>query len=369
MRPKSGLPKRKAIRAMPKFEYGLKDNPSCIAARKKDRKHSRKKRASVVSLFAGCGGLDLGLIGGFTYLNDYYPKLPFEIVSAYDHDERAIDTYKLNIGKEGHVRDLTTMPTSEISKADILTGGFPCQDFSSCGPKTGLEGKRGRLYRIMVDYMEEHQPKIVLGENVPHLAKLSGGSILKTIVGDMESAGYQVVVWSLYCPDYGLPQNRTRLFFVGVRNDIAESIGMPIPPDPSFFMSHRSIDDAIDDLMSIKDESVPNQSQYFVATKATAGAGQGDQKNKSGKVSYAMRANPKARIHFHHKLDRRLTVRECARLQSFPDEFVFPFSNSSNVMQIGNAVPPMIGHLVGVQIADFYQEISSTGCVNETIEI
>lgn len=368
MRPKSGLPKRKAIRAMPEYEYGLKDNPSCKTARKKDQKYSRKKKASVVSLFAGCGGLDLGLTGGFTYLDEYYPKLPFNIVAAYDNNERAIDTYKLNIGAEGHVSDLTSMSTIDIPAADILTGGFPCQDFSSCGPKTGLEGKRGRLYRIMVDYMAEHQPKIVLGENVPHLAKLSKGKILKTIVDDMESVGYQVKVWTLYCPDYGLPQNRTRLFFVGVRNDIAEMAGMPTPPEPSFFMSHRSIDDAINDLIPIKDESVPNQSQYFVATKATAGAGQGDQKNKSGKVSYAMRANPKARIHFHHELDRRLTVRECARLQSFPDEFVFPFANSSNVMQIGNAVPPMIGHLVGIQIAEFYQTIPLLSQVNETIK-
>ena len=258
--------------------------------------------------------------------------------------------------------------SADLPSADILTGGFPCQDFSSCGPKTGLDGKRGRLYQIMVDYMVEHQPKIVVGENVPHLAKLSGGMILKTIVDDMESAGYQVNVWTLYCPDYGLPQNRTRLFFVGVKNDIANAAGMPVHPEPSFFMEHRTINDAIDDLIPIKDESVTNQSQYFVATKATAGAGQGDQKNRSGKVSYAMRANPKARVHFHHKLDRRLTVRECARLQSFPDEFVFPFANSSNVMQIGNAVPPIIGHLVGIQIAEFYQKISCLKSVNEMVK-
>ena len=358
MRPKSGLPKRKALRSMPEYEYGMKDNPTVIERAKKDRKHSRNKKATIVSLFSGCGGFDLGLLGGFTYLDEYYSKLPFRILAAYDNDERAIETYRLNIGGEGVVADLTNVAMTNLPSADILTGGFPCQDFSSCGPKTGFKGKRGRLYRILIDYMLEHSPKIVLGENVPHLAKLSGGALVDTILSDFQKAGYQFKLWTLYCPDYGLPQNRTRLFFVGVRDDIASNLGMPNPPELSFFMRQRSIDDGIDDLMDVTDETVPNQSQYFVATKATAGAGQGDQKNRSGMISYAIRANPKARIHFHHKLDRRLTVRECARLQSFPDEFIFRFATSTNVLQIGNAVPPIIGHAVGFEIAAYFQKVA-----------
>ncbi len=357
MRPKSGLPKRKAIRSMPQFEYGLKDNPNVIELRKKDRTFAKAKKATVLSMFSGCGGFDLGMLGGFSYLNEYFPQLPFSILGAYDFDERAIETYQLNIGSEGTVQDLTDVDMSSLPEADILTGGFPCQDFSSCGPKTGFEGKRGKLYRTLVEYMVEHSPKIVVGENVPHLAKLAGGQLLETILSDFEAVGYKFQLWTLYCPQYGLPQNRTRLIFVGVRNAIAQQHGMPIEPEATFFMRHRTVNDALDDLIPITDETVVNQSQYFVATKATAGAGQGDQKNISGEISYAIRANPKARIHFHHKLDRRMTVRECARLQSFPDEFVFPFSNSTNVMQIGNAVPPIIGHAVAKEIADYYQKV------------
>jgi len=342
---------------MPEFEHGMLDHPDVKQRRRSDRKHSRKKKASVVSFFSGCGGLDLGLVGGFGYLGEYFPKLPFNILAAYDNDEKAIDTYKLNIGPEGIVADLTEVDMAEVPSADVLTGGFPCQDFSSCGPKTGFDGKRGKLYKILIEYMECHSPKIVLGENVPHLAKLAGGELVNTILSDFEAVGYRFSLWNLYCPHYGLPQNRTRLIFVGVRDDIAETHGMPFEPEPSHFMRHRTINDAIDDLIPVLDESVTNQSQYFVATKATKGAGQGDQKNRSGEISYAIRANPKARIHFHHKLDRRLTVRECARLQSFPDEFVFPFSNSTNVMQIGNAVPPIVGHAVGVEVAEFFQKI------------
>jgi DNA (cytosine-5)-methyltransferase 1 len=154
----------------------------------------------------------------------------------------------------------------------------------------------------------------------------------------------------LYGPDFGLPQSRTRVFIVTVRNDFQ---GMPPLPVATHAGAHRPIEWAIDDLRDIEDESVPNQSQYFVATRATAGAGQGDQTSKRGEVAYTVRANAKARVHFHYDLPRRLTVRECARLQAFPDDFVFPFAAMTNMLHIGNAVPPILGHFVGSSIARF----------------
>ena len=353
MRPKSGLPKRKALRNMPLFDGGLRSSTEVAANRKKQNDTQPRKCSTVVSLFAGCGGMDLGFLGGFESLGQYYPSLPFEIVHAFDIDDKAIETYQLNIADHASVADLTVTPAALLPECDVLLGGFPCQDFSSCGPKQGFDGKRGRLYRILVDYMVEHQPKIVVAENVPHLAKLQGGDLLATIVEEFESTGYSFKVWTLYCPDYGLPQHRVRLFFVGVRNDIANACGRPSSPDPSFFSQHRTIDDAIDDLKGVSDETVPNQSQYFVATRASKGAGQGDQVSMKGDVSYAVRANPRGRVHFHYELDRRLTVRECARLQSFPDQFVFPFATSTNMMQIGNAVPPIIAHQVATEVAEY----------------
>ena len=140
---------------------------------------------------------------------------------------------------------------------------------------------------------------------------------------------------------------------MGVRQDYVTAAGRPSAPAPEIFQRTVSIDDAIKDLESVVDESVANQSQYFVATKATKGAGQGDQVSLRGHVAYAVRANPKARVHFHYELPRRLTVRECARLQSFPDQFVFPFSTSTNMMQIGNAVPPIIAHVVAEEILEY----------------
>ena len=301
--------------------------------------------------------MDLGFEGGFAYMGEEYAPHAFKILGAYDNDDRAIETYKLNLSGPAEVRDLTKVEMSDMPAAEVLFGGFPCQDFSSCGPKTGFEGKRGLLYKILEDYMRCHRPTLVVGENVPHLAKLQDGQLLDTIVKDFESAGYRFAVWTLYCPDYGLPQNRTRLFIVGVRRDIYEKFGAPLAPEPSHFMSNRPIEWAIDDLKRIDDETIPNQSQRFVATKATKGAGQGGQKSIKGEVSYAVRANPKARVHFHYDLDRRLTVRECARLQSFPDEFVFPFSTSINILQVGNAVPPIVANVVAEELQGYIQKV------------
>lgn len=359
MRPKSGLPKRKALRTLPEFTYGLRDNPEAKRLRDDDGGQNAPALSRVVSMFCGCGGMDLGFLGGFQSLGHYYPQLPFRVVQAYDLDGKAVDTYRLNIDDHVSQADLTKLNARDIPGSDILLGGFPCQDFSSCGPKVGFEGSRGRLYRVMVDYMKVHQPMAVVAENVPHLAKLSGGTLLQTIVSEFEQTGYSFRVWNISCPDYGLPQNRTRLFFVGVRNDVASAFGRPLCPEPKFFMRHRTIDEAIDDLILVDDESVVNQSQYFVATRATRGAGQGDQCSARGEVAYAVRANPKARVHFHYELARRLTVRECARLQSFPDQFVFPFSTSTNFMQIGNAVPPIIAHQVASEIALFISQVIS----------
>jgi DNA (cytosine-5)-methyltransferase 1 len=276
--------------------------------------------------------------------------LPFEIAAAYDIDDRAVQTYRLNLADHAHCVDLTKIDLASLPSADVLTGGFPCQDFSSCGPKRGLADRRGNLYTIVRDYMQLHRPKVVIAENVPHLRRMKGGRVLDLIVEDLSAVGYTFKVWDIYCPDYGLPQSRRRLFFVGVREDIER---FPIAPQPTHVMSHIPIEFAIRDLERVRTEEIPNQSQYFVATRATAGAGQGDQRSVRTEIAYTVRANPKARVHFHYSLRRRLTVRECARLQSFPDEFVFPHAASQNFLEIGNAIPPIIAHVVGKSIAEF----------------
>lgn len=359
MRRKDGKPKRKARRTMPQYSHGFFQSPKTAKYRHACWSGTREpSHHRVVSLFSGCGGLDLGFAGGFRVFRRDFQALPFDVVFAVDNSEDAVRAYELNLGPHVQSGDLTDMDMSRLPECDVLLGGFPCQDFSSSGPKVGLTGSRGQLYRVLVDYMRRHRPKLVVGENVPHLARLRGGRYLDTILRDFRAEGYQFDVWDLYAPDFGLPQSRRRLFLVGVREDIS---GFPERPEPTHAAAHFPIDQALKDLEAMEDERVTNQSQFYVATRATAGGGQGDHTNRAGEVAYCIRANARGRIQFHYKLPRRLTVRECARLQSFPDEFVFPFSTQRNLTLIGNAVPPLLGHQVASSVAEFLDGLAAGG--------
>jgi DNA (cytosine-5)-methyltransferase 1 len=306
-------------------------------------------------MFTGIGGLDMGFEGGFTYKEKKFRTQPFENIGAFEKDEKCVETIKRNLKIPINQLELNEDNVSEFPAAQVLIGGFPCQEFSSCGPLGGLDSERGQLYRVLVSYMSKHRPLVVCGENVVNLARMQKGAVLKKIVEDFSAQGYNVQVWNLYAPDFGIPQNRRRLFFICTRNDL---IGQPKPPTPKFLGNHLTTKWALEDLEHILDESVPNQSQYFKASRAKKGNGQGDERCKADEPSYTIRANAKSRVQFHYSLDRRLTIRECARLQTFPDSYIFPHSATASVMQIGNAVPPVLAHTVASQITLFLNSLA-----------
>lgn len=348
MRRKDGKPQIRALRNKAKFDVGFRESENA----RRNGYGSGTCAYRVTSFFSGCGGLDFGFRGGFSVLGKSYGPLPFEIVGAYDVLQDAVECYRLNVDDRIRQADLTQLDVATLPGTDVLIGGFPCQDFSSSGPKTGFDGKRGRLYQVLLNYMRAHRPRLVVGENVIHLARMKDGAVLRTIVRDFESVGYHFDVWNLYAPDYGVPQSRKRLFFVGVRDDLR---GYPVKPSPTNALAPVTISQALRDLEDVTDESVTNQSQYFVSSKASAGGGQGDTVNEADKVALCIRANARGRIQFHYRLPRRLTVRECARVQTFPDEFVFPYSTQRNLTLIGNAVPPVLAHAVASSVARFLQ--------------
>ena len=318
-------------------------------------RNPRKQKHTVVSFFCGCGGMDLGFIGGFSYKDERIHHSSFEMLCAYDNNEKCVQTYRKNISNHALVRDLSELVPENIPSAEVLIGGFPCQDFATCGPRHGIESSRGRLYLSLIRYMDYHKPKVVIGENVPGLANLQKGLILEVIKADLESAGYKVEIWTLFAPDYGIPQRRTRLFIVAVRDDLA---GNPEIPSAKFKKSeYLTTKWAIEDLERVTDESVSNQSQYFKASRSKKGNGQGDEISPSDAPSYTIRANAKSRVQFHYSLQRRLTVRECARIQTFPDDFVFPHSATTNIMQIGNAVPPLLAHIVADSVDQYMESV------------
>lgn len=355
MRRKDGKPKRRAIRTKPEYTHAFRDHPATEAYRHPccNGIHT-PSHWKVSSLFSGCGGLDLSFLGGFEYLGKKYPFLPFDIIDAIDVLPDAVECYRANLGDHCRVADLTTLPVGQMKPADVLMGGFPCQDFSSSGPKTGFAGRRGQLYRVLAEYMSAYQPRVVVAENVPYLERLHNGRYLQAIIRDFESEGYHFDVWELYGPDYGLSQSRRRIFMIGIRNDLP---GFPVKPRATHLNGHVPIAAALADLEHVSDERVANQSQFFVASRASSGGGQGDHANEAGKVAYCIRANARGRIQFHYRLDRRLTVRECARLQSFPDPFVFPFTTQRNLTLIGNAVPPILGYAVARAVEKYLRSV------------
>lgn len=197
---------------------------------------------SVVSYFSGCGGLDLGFRGGFRYHDEEYPRQPFDIIAAYDFEKHCVETYNQYFGEgSATVADLSKIDVNTVPEADLLIGGFPCQEFSSCGPLGGLESERGRLYQTLITYMKKYSPKMVIGENVINLERMEDGKVIQKIVSDLHDAGYAVEVWKMFAPDYGIPQRRTRLFFICIRNDIEQKCGFPEKPKPTHEGKYRSM--------------------------------------------------------------------------------------------------------------------------------
>lgn len=308
----------------------------------------------VISLFSGCGGLDLGIVGGFSYLGKYYEKNPFDIIWANDINERATQTQKLNFPHLnvicGDIKEIlkinceqsTSNEKTILPNADVVIGGFPCQDFSFAGKRQGLDVQRGKLYQCMTKVIEIIKPKVFLAENVKGLLTWEKGLAIKTIIKDFSKIGYNVEYKLLNAADYGVPQIRERVIIVGVRNDIKVAINWAKPTHSSNNKNLKpwvTIKEAIGDLENYEiHQSLPNYG--YSRAKLFAGK-QGNIITKSDKPAPTMRAEHHGNIEFHYNLPRRLSAREVARIQSFPDNFVFVKSISDAYRQIGNAVAPV----------------------------
>ena len=294
---------------------------------------SSSKTLSVVSLFSGCGGMDLGLIGGFDFLGKHYHKTGLEIVWANEINPSACQTYRKNFGDyilEGDIaQQIENLPTS----ADIVAGGFPCQDISINGKMLGINGKRSSLYTYIVEAVKRTNPKVFIAENVGGLLLKQNEYSLNKILEDFNSLGYNLSYQLYHAEDYGVPQTRERVIFVGTKK------GLPhfIPPKPSVFEPITSYE-ALHDL-----ENHPLDKEFsHIWSNAKVSGEQGNRKLIANRPGYTMRAECHGNIQFHYSLSRRISMREAARIQSFPDTFVFPCGLRETERQIGNAVPPVL---------------------------
>ena len=303
----------------------------------------------VLSLFSGCGGLDLGLEGGFTYLGHTYEKNPFEIVWANDINVKATKTQQINFP---HTRvvcaDIVKLLKDNVQlpdNIDVVVGGFPCQDFSLAGKRRGLTVKRGQLYLSMAKVIELKQPKVFLAENVKGLLSWENGLAIKTIIEDFSQLGYDVDYRLLHTADFGVPQTRERVIIVGVRKDLHRKTNWARPTHSdggkNGLKPWVTLQEAIGD---IEDEDIQKTLPNFGYSKAKRIEGtQGNNVTKPDRPGPTMRAEHHGNIEFHYKLPRRLSVREAARIQSFPDNFIFFSSTTDAYRQIGNAVAPVFG--------------------------
>jgi DNA (cytosine-5)-methyltransferase 1 len=307
---------------------------------------------NVVSLFSGCGGADLGLIGGFNFLRRSYTAHNTRIIHASDFDAKAVSTYNLNFAHPAQVLDVRDLDLEGV-RADLLVGGFPCQSFSTLNPTKDPTDSRGQLYLEMVRVIQQVSPKMFIAENVMGFARLGGGKYLDAAVAEFESCGYAVQHQILNAADYGIPQLRKRLFIVGVRSDIKRTFRFPEA-------THGEVDELQNyvPLSRVIESLEPRDPKYFFSQRAVEGVKRAKRNMKRAvaqdlkrpcltitshlaKVSLNSR-DPVLLVDGRRELYRRFTPREAASIQSFPKSFKFAGSDADAYRQIGNAIPPVL---------------------------
>lgn len=339
-------------------------------------------------LFSGSGGLSFG-----------FEKAGIRTVSAVDNWSDALETYKNNHRHtQVHEFDLGTKSKSnllnKLTETEIVFGGPPCQGFSISG-KRDPNDPRNLLYLGFYEVVAAMRPKLFLMENVPNLASMEKGRLLREIEDDFAGLGYRLSKKVLLASDFGVPQNRRRLFLVGTLSDDFFQFPTPIISDP---LKRVTSEQAIGDL---PEHSLENGSNYTseprsdyqkLMRKSSNGVFNhqitehsettkkiislvpdgGNYKSLPPEYKDTRRVNiawtrfssdkPSLTIdtghrhHFHYRFNRIPTVRESARLQSFPDNFVFFGSKTSQYKQVGNAVPPLMAAELGSALQRHFRE-------------
>lgn len=307
---------------------------------------------NIVSLFSGAGGLDLGIV-----------QAGHHIVWANDIDADAVATYRANIGNHIVEGDIKNVRPEDIPECDVVIGGFPCQGFSVANLRRNVDDERNTLYRFFCDVVRAKQPKYFIAENVKGLLSLGGGKVILAIVDNFRQLGYQVEVHKVNMADYGVPQLRQRVIILGQRNDVYAERPFHFPQPTNSRdgqpLPWVSISEAIGHYPNPDEPNdVPNHvySAYHVAYRNFTAHRRTDPNKPSPTI--LARGNGKGGVCAipHYNGLRRLSVRESAAVQSFPDDFVFYGSKTACYRQIGNAVPPRFSRLLGNEFARIENE-------------
>lgn len=338
---------------------------------------------NALDLFCGCGGLSLG-----------FEKAGVNILLGIDAWQDAITTFNFNHkNSQGLCADLSTLNPKDIESnlknksVDIIIGGPPCQGFSVAGKRI-IDDERNKSYKNFVRFVGYFKPKVFVMENVPNILSIGGGIVRNSIIKDFSDLGYKVVYKVLIASDYGTPQNRKRAVFVGLKNGSDFSF-----PEKSVSNLTTSLE-ALSDLPenSLKDgSSYPiapicdyqklmrsnstkvynheitehNEKTKQIIALVPDGGNYKDlptelQQTRKVHIAWTRLNSQKPsftidtghRHHFHYKWNRIPTVRESARIQSFPDDFIFLGSKTSQYKQVGNAVPPLMAEAIAKKLKE-----------------
>jgi len=354
-----------------------------------------KKNCTIIDLFAGCGGLSFGL-----------SRAGFKVLLGVDNWQDALDTFQYNHAEAKIIcQDVTKLSSGEIKKTagrkiDIIVGGPPCQGFSLSGPRNFYD-ERNRLYLEFLRVVKEIKPRAFIIENVPGLSGLFSGQVKERVIKEFSNLGYVVNAKILNASDYGVPQNRKRIFFVGLKN--GELFDFPAPThfetDGEAFLNivrpKITVGQAISDLPEPSEQEKTSyqnmpKSEYQVMMRSASRfiynhvatehssrtveiislVPEGKnykflpedlQKTRNFHIAWTRldRSKPAPTVdtghrhHFHPVANRVPTVRESARLQSFPDAFIFKGTKTSQYKQVGNAVPPLMAEALGKQLLKY----------------
>lgn len=331
---------------------------------------------TVLDLFCGCGGLSHG-----------FEEAGFDVLLGIDFWKDALVTYKYNHkNSETLCADLSQLKALTVEekiggkKVDVIIGGPPCQGFSIAGKRI-VDDDRNKLYKSFVRMVEHFKPRAFVLENVPNILSMGDGVIKEAIIKDFEGLGYKVVTKVLLASDYGVPQNRKRAIFVGMLDKtfdfkipkvehkvtcsealsdlpdytIEEGKDYPIECESDYQRLVRSHSKGLYN----HEATVHNEKTTHIISLVPDGGNYKDlpeeyQGTRKVHIAWTRLNSQKPSItidtghrhHFHYKYNRIPTVRESARIQSFPDDFIFMCSRTSQYKQVGNAVPPIMAQAI-----------------------
>ena len=306
------------------------------------------EKLKVASLFCGCGGTDVGLLGDFEFLGNHYASNDLEIVYANDIDDNACNIFKENFGIEPDNRDIREVTSDEIPEFDILTGGFPCQSFSiiAQNPKRlGVKDERGKLFFEMCRILREKQPKCFIAENVKGILTANKKSAFPMIIKEFEESGYDVSYSILNSANYGVPQKRERVIIVGFRKDLGIKFEFPdviVSDEEAFTPLSKVIENEVDEKYFFSQRAVDG----MMRKRASMNKGRAQDITKPCNTVGAHLAkvslNSTDPVLLVNERYRRFTPREVARIQSFPENFELVGSEAAQYRALGNAIPPVM---------------------------